>query len=182
MVFTATLVWLEIIMQPCLCSTLFYLSCSPSANQYQNYHGQISLMCWIMVRQLTECSLACFLSALEFNWACVPAYHAIKLQCHRPCACSASTFAICLCSVSILRLRLKKTAPDIIFDCSDIPGFGGEETEGKCTNKSGEAWVTFCDALPTKPPTASRTPWQSLIDDCCYCRTTFLWSFNKVCF
>lgn len=78
-----------------------------------------------MVRQLTECSLACFLSALEFNWACVAAYHAIKLQCHRPCACSASTFAICLCSVSILCLRLKNNAPDIFFDCSDIPGAGG---------------------------------------------------------
>lgn len=35
-----------------------------------------------------------------------------------------------------------------------------EETRGNCTNKSGKAWVIFCDAFPTKPPTVSRTPWQ----------------------
>ena len=36
----------------------------------------------------------------------------------------------------------------------------GEEMRENCTDKSGKAWVSFCDAFPTKPPTTLHMPWQ----------------------
>lgn len=33
-----------------------------------------------------------------------------------------------------------------------------KDTQEKCTNKSGKAWVIFCDAFPAKPPTVASTP------------------------
>lgn len=35
-----------------------------------------------------------------------------------------------------------------------------EATRGNSANKSGEAWVIFCDAFPTEPPTVPHMPRQ----------------------
>lgn len=194
------MVWLGLVMwPPRFCSISL---CRSSPNQDGYCQGQISHICWIMVTTIDWAQLA-----LVPTCACVlPIQHvccgflndcahelrlrARRVLCHslhvsarqlvfvKPCKiCS------CFCFIVVSIPCRWSTIRPAFSQIADIPDEGGGDAN--CTDKSGKAWVSFCDAFPTKPPTTPRMPWQPfhiwlttspIVGPLC------LWSFNNVCF
>lgn len=159
------------------------------SNGYNNWLGTACLrgvpMCVLLWQSICMCACR-FINDCTCEFilcACRVACHSLHVS-PNPLVFVQCNICFCLCSSSYqFFVSDQQSAADIFFRLLWL--MREKETWRNSTDKSGKAWVIFCDAFPTKPPTTPRMPWQPLhllINDFCYCRPSCLWSFNKVCF